>query len=184
MQPHPCTHPTPELGRDRGTKTGLGWGCCSGEVFGKIVSFSPRAGTQVVTAKSVLYIWLISGGGETHGKPPWGTSHAGGASVLHLFYSTGLAASPSIPLARRWQRKRKSVGLSSFKPASRVPGWALGCLLNPSLAAFLIFPVLKAPGINLQDLRCTQLLITTTELPPPCRRSGAVFDSGPEGFPL
>lgn len=73
MQPHPCTHPTPELGRDRGTKTGLGWGCCSGEVFGKIVSSSPRAGTQVVTAKSVLYIWLISGGKHTvnpPGEPP------------------------------------------------------------------------------------------------------------------
>lgn len=68
MQPHPCTHPTPELGRARGTNTGLGWGCCSGEVcragshLGKIVSSSPRAGTQVVIAKSVLHIWLMSEG--------------------------------------------------------------------------------------------------------------------------
>lgn len=38
-----------------------------------------------------------------------------------------------IPLARGWQCKYKSVGLSPFKPASPVSGWALGCLLNPGV---------------------------------------------------
>lgn len=44
-----------------------------------------------------------------------------------------LAQTRRIPLARGWQCKHKSVGLSPFKPASPVSGWALGCLLNPAL---------------------------------------------------
>lgn len=96
-------------------------------------------------------------------------------------------AAPSVPLASGWQHKYQSVGLSPFKAASGAAGWALGCLLNPALAAFLIFPALKASGINLQDGRRTQLLITTTEPPSPPStplHADAVFDSGPIGFPL